>query len=189
MPNSDSHLSTHSTPPAQLILSLLSFPPIGINVLKYLFIWMFVTLFWPNSSFVLHWVSASEVSDFMPDGKMVSLERESSPPITETKLKELPSSVHLPSSQGNWFSSSNGRKYCYTGPCFAIHCTTCQPQCGVKLELKGQGEETRHVSHPCKEWSVPVVDFACFILFLWCKWLHFFRVKISCKNKREGILL
>lgn len=86
MPDSDSHLSTHSTPGAQLILSLLSFSPLGINVLKYLFIWMFVTLFWPSSSSVLHWVSSSKVSDSMPAGKLVSLERESALPITERKL-------------------------------------------------------------------------------------------------------
>lgn len=34
-----------------------------------------------------------------------------------------------------------------------------------------------------------MVDFASFILLLWCKWLCFSRVKMSCKNKREGILL
>lgn len=33
MPNSDSRLSTHSTPGAQLILSVLSFSPLGINIL------------------------------------------------------------------------------------------------------------------------------------------------------------
>lgn len=115
MPDSDSHLSTHSTPGAQLILSLLSFSPLGINVLKYLFIWMFVTLFWPSSSSVLHWVSSSKVSDFMPAGKLVCLERESALPITERKLTELPSSVQASSSEGNRFSSSDGRKYCYTG--------------------------------------------------------------------------
>lgn len=71
------------------------------------------------------------------------------------------------------------------GPCFPMHCTTCQPQCGVKSELKGQGEETRHVSHSYKDLSVQVVDFDCFVLFLRCKWLHFSRVKMSCKKKRE----
>lgn len=143
MPKSDSRLSTYSTPLAQLILSLLSFSPLGINILKYLFIWMFVTLFWPSSSSVLHWVSSSEVGDFMPAGKMVSLERESGLPIKETKLTELPSSVHTSLSEGSWFSSSDGRKYCYTGwplLCNALH--NCQPQYGIKSDLKGQGEET-----------------------------------------------
>lgn len=64
MPNGDSRLSTHSTPWAQLILSLLSFSPLFINVLKYLFIWMFVTLFWPSSSFwcYIGWAPAKTVT-------------------------------------------------------------------------------------------------------------------------------
>lgn len=70
-----------------------------------------------------------------------------------------------------------------------MHCTTCQPQCGVKSELKGQGVETRHVCHSCKDLSAQVVDFACFILLLWCKWIYFSRVKMSWKNERKGILL
>lgn len=103
-------------------------------------------------------------------------------PITETNLTELPSSIQASSS--DLAAVMVGNIATQAGPCFAVHCTTCQPQYGVKSELKGQSEEARHVSHSCKDLSV-----RCFILLLWCKWLHFFSVKMSCKNKREGILL
>lgn len=58
----------------------------------------------------------------------------------------------------------------------------------MKSELTGQSEETRYVFHSRTDLLEGWTLSAHFTLPLWCKWLHYSRGNMSCKDKCEGML-
>jgi len=141
--NSDSYLSTHSRPGAQLVLSLLSFYPPGTNILKYLFIWMCSSILAQLFSCVTlvelqrsQWLYASWEPGLTGVRKCCAYYRGENCWI----FLLLSRHTHLRETD---LAAADGRNMVtQSGPCFPAHRTTCEPQCEVKSELNGQREET-----------------------------------------------